>query len=130
MTREARERKWQAAVAVDDRLQGRVRIIPLDISDPEVIRERLTAYLEALGMSAQESAPWVACATEGAAYGGQAFVRLQELMATHAAGGADEVARAARFRLALWTGMPETALAAFLSVLPLCRQPMAPERDR
>ncbi len=105
--------------------------MPLDVSEPDVIKARLATYLGALGMDAATIGTWVGRACEGAAYGGQAFARLQELMAADdASGGTDEAGRAARFRLALWMGLSGADLAALVDMPPLCRQSMAPERNR
>ncbi len=106
-------------------------MMPLDLSGSDVIRARLTTYLEVLGMDAAASGTWAGRACEDAAYGWQAFARLQELMAAEApSAGGDEAGRAARFRLAFWMGLSGADLTALLEEPPLCRQSMAPERGR
>ena len=107
-------------------------MMPLDVSEPEEIRDRLRSYLLSLCVAQELSESWVERASEGAVQAGQAFVRLQECMAAHVAGNArgtqDETGCAALWRLSAWLHADAQALASLPLEPPLTRQSMASER--
>lgn len=121
-------------VVFDERTQGRVRMMPLDVGGPEEIRSRLRSYLTALGVASDLCETWVEKAAEGTSHGGQAFLKLQDLMAdalaTPGSGTEDLSGCAALWRLSVWLSTDARALSALVLSPPLIRQSMASERPR
>lgn len=116
----------------DERAQGRVRMMPLDVSGPEEIRARLRSYLAALGVPPDLADAWVEKAAEGASHGGQAFLKLQDCMSNallaQAPGVEDASGCAALWRLSAWLSADVRRLATLPLLPPLTRQSMASER--
>ncbi|MHB1513234.1 MAG: hypothetical protein ACYCTF_10570 [Acidiferrobacter sp.] len=121
-------------MVVDERTQRRVRVMPLDVAEPAEIRERLRAYLAALGVDEGLSEHYIKEACEGASLAGAAFARLRDLLvadlAKSAPGVSDDVESAALARLALWLSADAATLATLPLTPPLTRQSMASERTR
>jgi len=119
-------------VVGDERSQGRVRMMPLDVTDPVEMRERLRAYLFAFPDPQDLWASWVEEACEGADHAGQAFARLRSRMVQDLAKRAPHVSDnkecAAFWRLCAWLQADPGVLAARPLVPPLTRQSMASER--
>lgn len=119
-------------VVFDERTQGRVRMMPLDVMGADDIRARLRSYLTALGVAPAVCEAWVEQAAEGTSHCGQAFVRLQACMAAalgdQAPGLEDASGCAALWRLSAWLATDAQALAALQLSPPLSRQSMASER--
>ncbi len=116
----------------DERAQGRVRMMPLDVSGPEEIRARLRSYLAVLGVPSDLADVWVKKAAEGASHGGQAFLKLQDCMSdalvAQAPGVEDASDGAALWRLSVWLSADACSLATLPLSPPLTRQSMASER--
>ena len=118
----------------DERTQGRVRMMPLDVSGPEEIRARLRSYLAVLGVQTDLAEAWVEKAADGVSHGGQAFLKLQgclaEALAAQAPGIEDASGCAALWRLSAWLATDARALATLPLLPPLTRQSMASERPK
>jgi len=122
-------------VNFDERMQGRVvGMMPLDVSGPLEMRERLRSYLATLSFPPELYEAWVETACEGASHAGQAFARLQERMANHLAESAASVPHDARcvalWRLSVWLNADADVLATSSLGPPFTRQSMASERTR
>ncbi|MHB8254746.1 MAG: hypothetical protein ACYDEV_13855 [Acidiferrobacter sp.] len=117
----------------DERTQGRVRMMPLDVGEPEEMRERLRSYLATLPISQDISEAWVEAACTGVSHAGQAFTRLQGYMVNALEDGApgvpDDTGCAALWRLAAWLGADTQTLATLPLGPALMRQSMASERS-
>ena len=116
----------------DERTQGRVRMMPLDVSGAEEIRTRLRSYLTVLGVAPDLCEAWVEKAADGASHGGHAFLKLKDCMAdalaAQGSGIEDLSGCAALWRLSAWLATDARALATLPLSPPLTRQPMASER--
>lgn len=140
-------RKAGEGVVFDKRIQGRVRMIPLDVSEPQEIRERLRAYLLALGAPQDLCEDWVEAASAGVSHGGEAFARLRERMAsgqdtrtpiadppegpqssTFEISGSEKDSCTALWRLSTWLQTDAQALVHLCLGPAVQRQSMASER--
>ncbi len=131
---EAVSGRGECVVVVDERMQRRVRVMPLDVAEPAEIRGRLRAYLTALGVDEGLSEHYITEACEGVTHAGAAFARLRDLLvadlARSGAGVSDDPESAALARVSIWLSVDAVTLATLPLTPPLTRQSMASERVR
>lgn len=109
-------------------------MIPLDAGEPRVVKERVRAYLEVLGLAEDVCQEWMLAATADGQQASAAFTALQRLMMERSAGsvvrGGDELGTIALWRCMAWLGESDRNVALLIELPPIVRQSMASERDR